>query len=372
MNEERIWLLLSLQLSNEATPEELTELETLLQQHPELDAKARLITGLWQSNAEKDNTGNTGSSFDKHLQRLSNQLTAPALEFENITEDADDSDEKVIAINRSKRKWYWIAACAAGVILFFTVTLLNTNKVGKTARLAENTVTTKAGSKSKIQLPDGTQVWLNADSKLEYNENFNGKLREVKLSGEAFFDVVKNKEKPFIIHTAQMDVKVLGTAFNVRSYPDETTSETALLRGAVEITLRINPDKKYYLKPNDKLVLNNNITAIADSNAIAATPDNIDKQLVKMKKVHIDTQENDITETMWVKNKLAFDNESLEKILAETERWYNVRIELKNEKVKSFRFTSVFENKTLTDVLEALCLAAHLHYQVKGADVTIW
>src|SRR5204863_6773551 len=131
---------------------------------------------------------------------------------------------------------------------------------------------------------------------------------------------------------------------NVRSYPDKTTTETALLRGAVEISLHSNPEKKYYLKPNDKLVLNNNITALADSTATATQQDNTDKQLVKMKKVHVDKTENDITETMWVKNKLAFDNELLEKILAETERWYNVDIELKNEKVKSFRFTSVFEN----------------------------
>lgn len=372
MNEERLWLLLSLQLSGEATPEELTELEALLQQHPELDAKAKLVAGLWQNNAAKPVASST-AAYDKHLQRLSNQLTAPALEWESTAEGAaEESEENVVSINRNSRRWYWVAACAAGIIVLASAILMNSNKVSKPARLAENTVSTKAGSKSKIQLPDGTQVWLNADSKLEYNENFNGKLREVKLSGEAFFDVVKNKEKPFVIHTAQMDVKVLGTAFNVRSYPEETTSETALLRGAVEITLHSNPDKKYYLKPNDKLVLNNNITALADSNAAATVPDNADKQLVKMKKVHVDTQENDITETMWVKNKLAFDNESLEKILAETERWYNVHVELKNEKVKSFRFTSVFENKPLTDVLEALCLAAHLHYQVKGATVTIW
>jgi transmembrane sensor len=117
--------------------------------------------------------------------------------------------------------------------------------------------------------------------------------------------------------------------------------------------------------------LNNNITALADSAATNAL-DNAEKQLVKLKKVHVDKNENDITETMWVKNKLAFENEQLEKILAETERWYNVQIELKNEKAKQFRFTSVFENKPLTDVLEALCLAAHLHYQVKGSTVTIW
>ncbi len=369
MNEERLWLLLGLQLSKEATAEEITELETLLQQHPELDAKVKVITGLWQNKEEKADTGNAHTAFNKHLQRLSNQLTAPALAFENTTEEEEVIEEKVVPINRGRRKWYWVAACAAAILLLAITFFNNNTRVNKAGRMAENTVSTKAGSKSKIQLPDGTQVWLNADSRIEYNENFNGKLREVKLSGEAFFDVVKNKEKPFIIHTAQMDVKVLGTAFNVRSYPDETTSETALLRGAVEITLHSNPDKKYYLKPNDKLVLNNNVTAIADS---ATTTDSGEKQMVKMKKVHVDTNENDITETMWIKNKLAFDNESLEKILAETERWYNVKIELKNEKVKTFRFTSVFENKPLTDVLEALCLAAHLHYQVKGAEVTIW
>ncbi|NOT93739.1 FecR family protein [Ferruginibacter sp.] len=368
MNEERIWLLLSLQLSNEATAEELAELQTLLQQQPDVSAKAALISNLWQTDVENTKQQNASLVFDKHLQRLSNQLTAPALQFENTEPEEINSEVKLVPVNHAKRRWYWAAASVAAVIITCLFVFLPTDKVNKPVKFAENTVSTKAGSKSKIQLPDGTQVWLNADSKIEYNENFNGKFREVKLTGEAFFDVVKNKEKPFIIHTAEMDVKVLGTAFNVRSYPGETTSETALLRGSVEIFLHKNTDKKYILKPNDKLVLTNNITAIADS----AGPDDIEKQLVKMKKVRINKAENEITETMWVKNKLAFDNEQLEKILAETERWYDVTIELRNEKAKSFRFTSVFENKPLTDVLEALCLAAHLHYQVKGATVTIW
>jgi transmembrane sensor len=368
MNEERIWLLLSLRLSNEATLQELAELETALGQHPELGSKAKQISDLWRS--QNNNAENTQQSFDKHLQRLSNQLAEPVLQFENIEEPF--SEAKLVDMRNRKRKWYWITGvAAAAVTAVLSFTFFSPAKLSKPARQAENTVSTRAGSKSKIQLPDGTQVWLNADSKLEYNENFNVKLREVKLSGEAFFDVVKNKDKPFIIHTSQMDVKVLGTAFNVRSYPDEATTETALLRGAVEISLHSNPEKKYYLKPNDKLVLNNNITAVADSTT-ANAPDNAEKQLVKLKKVHLDQNENDITETMWVKNKLAFENEPLEKILAETERWYNVDIELKNEKAKEFRFTSVFENKPLTEVLEALCLAAHLHYQVKGSIVTIW
>src|SRR4029078_631833 len=100
-----------------------------------------------------------------------------------------------------------------------------------------NTVSTKRGSKSKVQLPDGTQVWLNADSRIAYNEKFQGNLREVTLEGEAYFDVVRDEKRPFVIHTAAIDIKVLGTAFNVRSYANEKNTETSLIRGSIEVTL---------------------------------------------------------------------------------------------------------------------------------------
>jgi transmembrane sensor len=118
-------------------------------------------------------------------------------------------------------------------------------------------VGTKKGSKSHIVLPDGTNVWLNADSKIIYPGNFQGETREVSLVGEAFFDVVKNVNKPFIIHTGTMDVKVLGTAFNVRSYPGEMTTEASLLRGLIEVTLNGTEKKKILLKPNEKLTVLN-------------------------------------------------------------------------------------------------------------------
>ena len=84
-----------------------------------------------------------------------------------------------------------------------------------------NEVSTQPGSKSKIQLPDGSTVWLNAGSKLTYTKDFGKEIREVTLIGEAFFDVTKMKEKPFIIHTSSINIKVLGTAFNVKAYPED-------------------------------------------------------------------------------------------------------------------------------------------------------
>ena len=100
-------------------------------------------------------------------------------------------------------------------------------------------------------------AWLNADSKLTYDENFRGDYREVSLEGEAFFDVVKDKTRPFIIHTKTLDIRVLGTAFNVSAYESEKNTETALFRGSVEVTLHNNPEKKIVLKPNEKLMVNN-------------------------------------------------------------------------------------------------------------------
>jgi DNA-directed RNA polymerase specialized sigma24 family protein len=116
--------------------------------------------------------------------------------------------------------------------------------------------------KKRIQIAYYTARWHQCMAQLRqqdhYADNFEGDTREVTLAGEAFFDVVKNPAKPFIIHTGAMDVKVLGTEFNVRSYPTEATTETALLRGMIEVTLHGKEKKKIILKPNEKLTVLNN------------------------------------------------------------------------------------------------------------------
>src|SRR4030095_9403678 len=123
---------------------------------------------------------------------------------------------------------------------------------------AMSSVATKNGNRTKIVLPDGSQVWLNAGSNLDYNNlNFNKDVREVSLNGEAYFDVAKNAGKPFIIHTKKMDIKVLGTTFNVRSYSDEKITEAALIKGSIEVTLKDRKDQKIILKPNEKIIIPN-------------------------------------------------------------------------------------------------------------------
>jgi ferric-dicitrate binding protein FerR (iron transport regulator) len=381
MNEERAWYLLSLQLSGEATPEELEELNTLLQQRPELGLQAEIVGKIWNSRQQRREAAPAATNhFDKHLQRLSNHLAQPALQF-----DTDGVENEVVEMGpvaqRSRLRWLWLAAgVAASVLIIFLIVSPGEKKNGKP--IASNTISTRPGSKSKVELPDGTQVWLNADSKLTYGQNFSGNTREVTLTGEAYFDVAHatsaetGQRIPFIIHTSSIEIKVLGTAFNVRSYPGEKTTETALIRGSVEVTLHNSPDKKIILKPDEKLIVRNEDATIVTNNGMlidsanGSIPNEPMMTLNKIRPYKQDTSTH--YETMWVKNKLAFENEPFDRILPEIERWYNVTIVLKNESLNNLHFTGVFENKSLAEVMEALGYSRGFHYEIKGAQVTIW
>ncbi|TXJ28838.1 MAG: DUF4974 domain-containing protein [Chitinophagaceae bacterium] len=372
MTEERFWLLFSARLSGEATPEELAELEVFLQENPDAHLRTGMIENIWSVNPPLSEDYKE-AAFNKHLQRMSNHFSEPVLQYES-----EASEEPVIE-KKPRRGIYrvigWVSAVAAACVLgwyaycYFPFASEDVN----TAQ-AQNTVSTKKGSKSKIQLPDGTQVWLNADSKITYNENFQDKLREVQLSGEAFFDVVRDESRPFIIHTNVIDVKVLGTAFNVRSYADEKNTETSLIRGSVEITLRNNPDKKIILKPNDKLIVDNT-EAKAETASADIAPDkhrSNRSSLLTLRKVSFKENESGALETLWVKNKLAFDKEPMEDIALKIERWYDVKVIMPDDRIRKTEYSGIFENENLEQLMEALQLTGNFHYRINKKEVTIW
>src|SRR5690606_31072216 len=190
------------------------------------------------------------------------------------------------------------------------------------AEQAVNTVATEKGSKSMVVLPDNSKVWINADTRLFYNESYGKTQREITLEGEAYFDVVKNKSIPFIVHSRNMDIKVTGTSFNVRAYADEQSSEATLVRGAVEVQVLKKGQGKVLLRPGEKIIVRN-----TDYKKFTDT-DIAEVQVVKVNAVNKDST---VWETQWVQNRLAFENESLRSIIPVLERWYNVTIVFKRE-----------------------------------------
>jgi transmembrane sensor len=363
--EERFWLLVSLQLSGEASTEELTELDGLLRENPEWGLRKELFTNIWQQKPATARTGEpapNAEKFNRHLQLLSTHLSDPTLQYEQA-ENAEPAQPPRLR-RGVLRKLMPIAAALTGAII---ITALYTHHERSTN--VSGTVSTRPGSRSRLQLPDGTQVWLNADSKLTYKIDGQSPTREVQLTGEAYFDVAKDKNRPFILHTTTIDIRVLGTSFNVQCYGNEKNTETSLFQGSVEVTLKNIPDKKIILQPSEKLIVHNNEISLTNIKTKEAEPD--DEPLMTLGKVHYQQKDNSYIESLWTKNQLAFDNRSFEEVANQIERWYGVKVTITDNKLKNTRFSGVFEDESLAQVMQALQLIGDFHYTIRKKEVTI-
>ena len=182
---------------------------------------------------------------------------------------------------------------------------------------AFNTLRIPRGGEYKLELSDGTKVWVNSATELTYPEQFVGDERIVKLNGEAYFEVAENPEKPFIVRLNEMDVEVIGTSFNVMAYNDEDRIETTLIEGMVSITTRA--DENILLSPNQQAQLNR------ESNIISKATVDPEKYIA------------------WTNKVFVFDNDPLEKIFHKLSRWYFVEIDYASEDIKDLHFTGYFE-----------------------------
>jgi transmembrane sensor len=362
-NDQRIILLISLKLNGEATPEELMELEAFIQSNPGLLERVENIEKVWKHLGPRS-TSIAGASFEKHLDKLNNEIFESNV-VSQITSDVDKASPLSAAVH--KRRFRMLCgAVAASILFFWLVFRVNEHTVAKPIN---NTVSTKAGDKASINLPDGSKVWLNGDSKITYVEDFRNETREVHLSGEAFFEVARDKTKPFIIHTRTINLKVLGTAFNVRSYDNEKETETALVHGSVEVTLRNSPDQKILLKPGEKLLVKN---IPADSSKDPKQKIDEETHIAVLTNMHYYGDDSSSVETSWTKNQLVFNDEPLNKIALNLERWFNVQITIVNENLKTQKYTATLEEEDkLEDFLEALKLAEGFHYSIKNREVVI-
>jgi len=380
--DQHFWSLVSLKLSGEASPEELAELDSLLSRYPDWGLRMQLFTNIWNNRGgeEYGQRGEGGQarltdeamrdSFSRHLQRASHYLAAPVLQYEQGPARGDD---RAVGDSFPRRRIRpIIMTVAASLLCACVLTWLYTLHRHSGDSDGYNTVSTKPGNRSTIHLPDGTVVWLNADSRLAYHVNGPGPNREVQLTGEAYFDVAKDKDHPFLIHTPTIDIRVLGTAFDVRSYDNEHNTEASLFQGSVEVMLHNNPDKKIILQPNEKLIVHNDEMIVGGIKVKSATDDNADEPLMTLSKVHYQQKDSSYMETLWMKNQLAFDNRTLEEVALQIERWYGVKVTVTDKQMLNARYSGVFEDESLQQVMEALRLTTgNFKYTIRKKEVII-
>lgn len=355
MMDDQIWNLLAKKVANELLPEEEKELERLLQQYPDASYTKEILTQNWKDKQKPFSPEETDIALAKHKLRLEAAIVA----------------EETVQPSRGgniRRMTIRIAGVAAALLMAFFMG----RKWWSQPKMADDNrqqLITHKGSRSEVKLPDGTTVWLNAGSKLDYPKQFTGKQREVILEGEAFFTVVKDAQRPFTVRTKSFSIRVLGTTFNVRAYPQEDSAVTSLVTGEVEVVLDEKKNQVVRLKPNEKLSIPTAV--ILEETETAAAPDAPPVVIKLIKSPLTVLRDTVITETAWVENKLAFKRVPLEKVAVMLEQWFGAEIRFKNNNKRQEYLTGVFEKESLTEVLKALELTGTFHFK-KDAEGIIW
>ena len=375
---DRIWELIAGKLSCEATADELEELGNLLKKLPAQAYSLEIMEDLWSSPIP------VNRQYSEYKYK---ELLLRMQKMDLITGDSGEEKEHLVRLmNEDKKtkgkvtgisKTVKLLVAASVIVIISLVVLRHSENSKMNTSIASNISTkkeivTKNATKTNLVLPDGTKVWLNAGSKLSYDETYGNKYREVVLTGEGFFDVTKNANKPFIIHTRKMDIKVLGTAFNVRCYPDEKKVETSLLRGSIEVTLKDRPTEKIYLKPNEKLTLIDEpvaVNSMKNEGRKIAHETAVPEPMVAISHLTYNTLDNSVMETSWLQNKLVFKSETFEAVAKKMEKWYNVSIVFSDQSVKDLHFTGIFEKETVSEALSAMQITTPFHFSINKKEL---
>jgi transmembrane sensor len=260
----------------------------------------------------------------------------------------------------------FVVALSLGVAGYLSLNR-NTNNSSK---IVWNTIEAPFGSRAHLTLADGTKVWLNAGSQLRYSSNFSSQNREIFLEGEAYFDVTPNKKMQFIVRTSHLDVKVFGTEFNVKAYPDENIIQTTLVRGSVIlegdiiakngkgiVLLKPNQTATYFIHPQVSDKMSNK------------SGDQIERKIAGNENLEIIPVVNPIVYTSWKDSKWIIEGETLSDLAKKLERRFNMKFIFQSNTLQDYRFTGTLKEETLEQVLNLIKLSAPIDYMIQNNEV---
>lgn len=251
-------------------------------------------------------------------------------------------------VHRSSMRWFFYVAAVVALLVIVSVASYYQGGKQVESSFADIVVEAPIGSKTKMTLPDGTEVWLNAGSRMVYSQGFGMTDRRLEFEGEGFFEVQRNADLPFAIHTRELDVTVLGTKFNFRNYADDETVTVDLLEGKVALDNHLQDMETRYLSPSEKMVLDK---ATGDMEIVTAEAERA---------------------KVWTDDVLLFDEELLPEIARSLERAYDVQIVISNPTLETARFYGRFDRQkqSIYDILNILSSTGRMQYEIKG-DVVV-
>ena len=226
-----------------------------------------------------------------------------------------------------------------------SIRYLPTETPGYDSTLSYHSLEIPKGGEYRLQLADGSRIWLNSESSLRYPVKFGLHRREIFLSGEIYLEVVPDTQRPFIVHTANRTIKVLGTRFNVRNYPTDSLWSTTLVEGKIQIG---HNDTTYILKPGEQYT---------------ASRQEGRPQISSV---------NPALYTSWISGKIIFHNERLEEIIRQLQRWYDFEVFFQQQEVKNYRFRGVLSrDMDIRQALDIIEETTDLKFDIKGKTILV-
>jgi len=266
--------------------------------------------------------------------------------------DKEQKEESIL----KKAAYYYARIAAVLIIPILLYTFYSnfqsskgTNIILPNQIIAQAEINSPLGARTHFTLPDGSSGWLNSGSTLEFPVKFSGKERRVNLIGEAWFDVVKNPNIPFVVNASGVDVIALGTKFNVLAYTDSKYIDVTLESGKVIIKRKSGFDNNLIaeLKPGDQVKISK-------------------KELESLKEEKVETKNF----TSWKQGRLIIRNEKMSDVSKRLERWYNVKIDIKDKEIESYVYRATFIDETIEEVLSYLKLTSPMDYKIKERKAT--
>lgn len=334
---EDILRLMTKVISKEATESEIEDLQEWIDN----DRVNKLIFDEFREVWKTTGVFNSGSNVESGIHYLRQRLSF--------------SDEKnqapIISIKSSGKimKWQYIKVAASILLIGFTAAFLYFN-VSRVA-VKYKTLVMPYGKKGSLHLSDGSTLEVNSGTKISFPVKFAEDKRLLKIEGEAFFEIAKDKSRPFIIEAGELEIQVIGTSFNLKSYKNEGVIELGVKTGSVSITNKILSDSSlsniFYLEPGDLMSFN------------------VLENTFEKKKVDIDLL------TSWTDETLVFNNKNLSEVATMLQRWYNIPVKLENDMLKNCEFIGEYKNESLQNILEALKFSVGIEYLIKDNEVSI-
>ncbi len=331
-NNERIEDLIVNYLSHQLSPNEKEELYAWLSQSDENRRYFIEMQDLWNTLATQDKDAfDSEAAYRRFKARISFQQQPDGKKRRHFPAPV-----------------YWAAAVVLAFVLGGLSFLVINNEI-----IQHNTkqyaIYVPYGAKTRVVLPDNSVVWLNAGSTLRYGQNFGQKSRQVALVGEGYFEIAHNPAMPFTVNANQASVKVLGTKFDVKAYPEDKQLDVTLLRGSIQLTTIYQPNKSLKLIPNQ--------LAIVDKTQQNVTVEKVDA----------------CEAAAWTKGKIVFDEELFGQIVRRLERDYNVTIDVKDPKINNLRFYGDFRNaQSIQEILNIMTSNNEFHYTMNQNHISVY